>query len=173
MKGMNPLCIGSITLEPQLAAHAKEMFVVLSDPAIYEFENAPPESLDWLTKRFEMLEARAAPDASEQWLNWVVRLGDGGLAGFVQATVTGGGVAHVAYVFASQHWGHGIGSASVQAMLAELTTAYGVRAFAATLKAANFRSMGLLRSLDFAEEVPFGTDPVACDDDEFVMYKCA
>lgn len=29
-------------LEPQVAAHACEMFSVLSDPAIYEFENEPP-----------------------------------------------------------------------------------------------------------------------------------
>ena len=40
-------------LEPQVAAHAEAMFVVLSDPAIYAYENAPPESLEWLRKRFE------------------------------------------------------------------------------------------------------------------------
>ena len=33
-------------LEPQIAAHAEEMFVVLSDPAIYEYENQPPPSLE-------------------------------------------------------------------------------------------------------------------------------
>lgn len=31
-------------LEPQVAAHAHELFAVLADPAIYEFENAPPAS---------------------------------------------------------------------------------------------------------------------------------
>jgi hypothetical protein len=33
-----PLC----TLEPQVVAHAEEMFLVLSDPAIYEYEGQPP-----------------------------------------------------------------------------------------------------------------------------------
>ena len=41
---------GSLTLEPQTAAHAEEMFVVLSDPATYEYENEPPPSLEWLRR---------------------------------------------------------------------------------------------------------------------------
>jgi len=28
---------GNLTLEPQTAAHAEEMFAVLSDPSIYEY----------------------------------------------------------------------------------------------------------------------------------------
>src|SRR6267154_1901964 len=49
---------GSLTLEPQTAAHAGEMFAVLSDPAIYEYENEPPPSLEWLRARFTKLESR-------------------------------------------------------------------------------------------------------------------
>ena len=30
------------TLEPQTAAHASEMFALLQDPRIYEYENEPP-----------------------------------------------------------------------------------------------------------------------------------
>jgi hypothetical protein len=41
----------SLTLEPQVAGHAEEMFVVLSDPAIYEYENEPPPSLEWALAR--------------------------------------------------------------------------------------------------------------------------
>jgi hypothetical protein len=33
---MNRVSAGSLVLEPQIAAHATEMFDVLSDPAIYE-----------------------------------------------------------------------------------------------------------------------------------------
>jgi hypothetical protein len=47
-----------LRLEPQAATHAAEMFVVLSDPAIYEFENEPPASLEWLRARFTKLESR-------------------------------------------------------------------------------------------------------------------
>jgi hypothetical protein len=38
------------TLEPLVVAHAQEMFSVLSDPAIYEFENEPPPSRSWLAE---------------------------------------------------------------------------------------------------------------------------
>jgi len=40
-----------VMLEPQTTAHAEAMFVVLSDPALYAYENAPPPSLDWLRER--------------------------------------------------------------------------------------------------------------------------
>ena len=42
---MRALRTARLRLEPQRAAHADEMFQVLSDPAIYTYENAPPTSL--------------------------------------------------------------------------------------------------------------------------------
>src|SRR5438046_61536 len=78
---------GSLTLEPQTAAHAEEMFAVLSDPAIYEYENEPPPSLEWLRARFTKLESRRSPNGREQWLNWVIRLPTSELIGYVQATL--------------------------------------------------------------------------------------
>jgi hypothetical protein len=41
---MNTIVTDFCVLEPQTACHAPEMFKVLSDPAIYEFENNPPQS---------------------------------------------------------------------------------------------------------------------------------
>src|SRR5438105_11650934 len=73
-------------LEPQLPIHAEQMFEVLSDPAIYEYENEPPASVDWLRARFARLESRQSPDGCEKWLNWVIRLPSSELAGYVQAT---------------------------------------------------------------------------------------
>ena len=64
----------NLTLEPQIAAHAEEMFAVLGDPAIYLYENEPPPSLEWLRDRFTRLETRRSPDGNEQWLNWVIHL---------------------------------------------------------------------------------------------------
>ena len=139
------LCV----LEPQTAAHAAEMFGVLADPAIYEFENTPPPSLGWLTERYARLESRRSADGREQWLNWVIRLPGGELAGYVQATVSASGTAFVAYELASRHWRQGIGGSAVAAMIACLRSAYGVDRCVAVLKAANFRSAGLLRSLGF------------------------
>ena len=157
---MNSINAGSIILEPQVEAHAAEMFNVLSDPAIYEFENSPPESLQWLTGRFRKLESRASPDGSEQWLNWVIRLPTGQLAGYVQATITGDGTAHIAYELASRYWRQGIGSAAVRAMLAELAGNYRVSRCVATLKARNFRSLGLLERLGFEHTGPDNGDEI-------------
>jgi [ribosomal protein S5]-alanine N-acetyltransferase len=84
---MRTLFAGDLRLEPQVAAHAEAMFVVLRDPAIYEFENEPPWSVDEVRERFTELESRRSPNGQEQWLNWVVRLPSGELAGYVQATI--------------------------------------------------------------------------------------
>ena len=136
-------------LEPQVAAHAEEMFAVLADPAIYEFENAPPPDEEWLRKRYERLESRGPSDGSQQWLNWVIRLPGGELAGYVQATVLYDRAAYVAYELNSQYWRQGIGSSAVLAVLQELQDQYGVAVFLAVLKAKNYRSEGLLRKLGF------------------------
>ncbi len=159
------------TLEPQTVAHAQALFAVLSDPAIYEFENAPPVSLAWLTERFAKLESRASKDGSERWLNWVVRLPGGELAGYVQATVLPTGVAYVAYELGSRFWRRGIGRSAVQAMLDALVTDDEVHTALAVLKASNYRSSALLRHLGFTPADAFHTALAAADTDEIVMQK--
>jgi len=161
---VNTVKIGALVLEPQVAAHAAEMFAVLSDPAIYEFENSPPESAAWLEQRFRKLETRVSPDGAQQWLNWVIRLPSGALAGYVQATITREAIAHIAYVLGSRFWRQGIGSTAVSGMLAELTTTYGVQAFVATLKTRNHRSFAFLQKLGFVRAT-------ATHSDETVMRK--
>jgi len=141
---------GDFTLEPQVAAHAEPMFAVLSDPAIYEHENAPPPSVDWLRTRFARLETRRSADGRERWLNWVIRLPDGRLAGYVQATVREDGSAGIAYELNSAHWGRGLATRAVQAMIGELRARYGVRRLTAVLKRGNARSLRLLLRLGFA-----------------------
>ncbi len=146
---MRPITTPVLTLEPQLASHAPEMFVVLSDWAIYEFENEPPQSPEGLQLRFAQLETRLSPSGREQWLNWVIRLPTGPLAGYVQATVLADHSATIAYELNSAHWGRGLARTAVQAMLDELATRYAVRRFSALLKQANLRSMRLLQRLGF------------------------
>jgi len=147
---MRPLATALCTLEPLVAAHAPEMFEVLSDRAIYEFENAPPPSSAWLAERYARLERRQSADGSQIWLNWVIRLPSGELAGYVQATVLPTRTALIGYELASRFWRRGIGRAAVTAMLDELAAGYGATLFAAVLKATNHRSHALLHSLAFA-----------------------
>jgi RimJ/RimL family protein N-acetyltransferase len=139
-----------ITLEPQTAAHAEEMFAVLSDPAIYEYENEPPRSLEWLRERFRKLESRRSPDGEEKWLNWVIRLSSGELIGYVQATVHRDGRAAIAYELASAYWGRGYARKAVEAMIGELVQNHGVRTLTAVFKRENQRSRRLLERLGFA-----------------------
>lgn len=138
-----------VTLEPQTTVHADEMFVVLSDPAIYTYENAPPASLDRLRERFRKLESRRSGDGSQLWLNWVVRLRAGGLIGYVQATVFPDQRALIAYEFASAFWGRGLAREAAEAMIDELIAHYGVFKFEAIAQGTNQRSLRLLERLGF------------------------
>ncbi len=168
---MQALTTDRLRLEPQLAAHADEMFAVLSDPALYEFENSPPESADWLRKRFARLETRLSPDGSEQWLNWTVRLPSSEPIGFVQASVSSDHRAAIAYVFGSAHWGQGFATEAVERMIEELDEQYEVRTLSAILKRTNLRSLMLLNRLEFelaSDEIhaELGTDA-----DEVAMVR--
>lgn len=159
------------TLEPQLAAHADEMFAVLSDPAIYDYENAPPQSLEWLRARFAKLESRRSPDAQEQWLNWVIRLPTSELIGYVQATVRPDVSAAIAYELASAYWGRGLASQAVEAMLRELQERYQVRSFSAVFKRENQRSRRLLERLGFLLASPEEHVKRQVDPGELLMYR--
>ena len=160
-----------LALVPQVQAHAQAMFEVLIDPALYLHENAPPPYPEWLRQRFARLESRRSPDGGECWLNWVLQQPDGRLIGYVQATVLPDHSALLAYVLGSVHWGQGLASEAVRAMMDELVATYGVTRFEAMLKQSNTRSMRLLERLGFAlvQDVPADT----IEADEYLMRKDA
>jgi RimJ/RimL family protein N-acetyltransferase len=157
-------------LEPQTAAHAEAMYAVLIDPAIYEFENSPPASLDALRERYRKLEAGHSPDGTQLWLNWVVRLrGDGPAIGYVQATVLAAGRALIAYEFVSAWWGRGLAFEATAAVIDELRGRYGVRTIGAVLKQANHRSRKLLERLGLRDAGPGEFPRAMADADEAAM----
>jgi RimJ/RimL family protein N-acetyltransferase len=162
---------GRCRLEPQVAAHAEAMFAVLIDPAIYEFENEPPPSLEWLRERFAKLESRRSADGNEEWLNWVVRLKTSEFIGYVQATVHADRDAAIAYELASAHWGRGFGREAVQAMIDELVGHYRVQGLTAVLKRKNFRSRRLLDRLGFAVASPESHARLRLEADELLMCR--
>lgn len=168
---MRALHTPRLQLEPQRALHAQEMFAVLSDPAIYEYENASPASAEWLRERFTKLETRRSADGSEQWLNWVLRQRGGGLIGYVQATVQADGRAFIAYELASAHWGRGLGSEAVAAMIDELVAAYGVHTLLAIFKRLNHRSRRLLERLGFGAADAANLQGVELEPDEDLMQR--
>jgi [ribosomal protein S5]-alanine N-acetyltransferase len=168
---MNTLTAGSLVLEPQVAEHAQEMFVVLGDPAIYEYENEPPQSVEGLRERYADLETRLSPNGREQWLNWVIRLPDARLIGYVQATVHADGSASIAYELNSAYWGRGLARQAVQAMVSELIGHYGVVRLSAVLKQANQRSFRLLQRIGFTLATPDEHARAEVERDEFLMLR--
>jgi [ribosomal protein S5]-alanine N-acetyltransferase len=161
----------TLTLEPQLAAHAEEMFAVLSDPAIYEYENEPPPSVEWLRARFARLESRQSADGREQWLNWVIRLPTSELIGYVQATVHANGRAAIAYELSSAWWGRGLASAAVRAVIDELVQRHRVRSLGAVLKRDNQRSLRLLQRLGFSLASPDDHAKLGVEPGELLMQR--
>lgn len=170
---MNLLSTPRLSLEPQVAAHAEEMFDVLSDPAIYEFENEPPRSLEWLRGRYSKLETRRSSDGEQRWLNWVVRLASGEPIGYVQATVYPDGQASIAYELGSRFWGFGYAFESVQALMRELVERYDVRRFSAVLKEPNHRSLRLLKRLGFSLASSERREQTETEPDELLMVRDA
>ena len=170
---MRTIVTSMLTLEPQAGAHAEEMFEVLSDPAIYTYENAPPESADWLRARFVRLESRQSSDGAEHWLNWVIRLPSGELIGYVQATIHADRSAGIAYELSSRNWGKGLGAHAVRTMLSELNGTYAVTRFCAVAKAANFRSIRMLERLGFTLASPDEGLRHAIEPDEVLLLRDA
>jgi ribosomal-protein-alanine N-acetyltransferase len=160
-----------LTLEPQVAAHAEEMFAVLSDPAIYEYENEAPQSIEWLRTRFTKLESRRSRDGQEQWLNWVIRLPTSELIGYVQATVHSNDRAAIAYELSSAYWGRGFASEAVRAMIGELQERYQVRSLSAVFKRENHRSRRLLERLGFSLAPPEDHVRRQVEPGELLMYR--
>jgi len=147
------------------------MFAVLSDPAIYEYENAPPRSLEWLRERFAKLETRRSADRTKHWLNWVIRIPSSELIGYVQATVHPEGRAAIAYELASRFWGRGLARAAVEAMVPALVDDYGVRRLSAVFKRRNHRSQRLLERLGFSPATPQLHAELGAEPDEMLMLK--
>lgn len=160
-----------LTLEPLRAQHADAMFQVLCDPAIYEYENAPPPSLEGLREHYARLESRISPDGQEIWLNWVLRLPSSALIGYVQATLRPQGLAAIAYELHSDFWGQGLAFEAVQAMIGEVAQRYGVRRLFALLKRRNLRSRRLLDRLGFALASAEEHARRQIEEDEWLMQR--
>ena len=155
---MRELAGEGLTLEPQVAAHAGELYAVIADPTLYEFiDSKEPASEAALRERLTKLETRLSGDGTEHWLNWVVRTAAGDVAGYVQATVTPDHAAEIAYVLGRAHWRRGYGFIASRLMIEELRQRYGATRIMATLDPANTASLALLKKLELGliwEDVP-------------------
>jgi RimJ/RimL family protein N-acetyltransferase len=169
---MRPIITPRCVLEPLTRSHAPALYAQLADPAIYAFiDEAVPQSLEALTRRYAMLEGRHSPDGTQHWLNWVIRLPEEGAVGYVQATVYANRSADIAYVLAPHLWGRGLARYATAAMLRELADAWGVVRFFARAERANARSLRLLAGLGFAAADPAMHGRRALAPTELLLYR--
>jgi RimJ/RimL family protein N-acetyltransferase len=115
-----------LVMTPLAPADAAEMAVVLGDPALHEFTGGSPEGEDALRDRYRRW-AKGSGKAGQAWLNWCVRLRDGGqAAGYLQATVTTGPVgqsAEVAWVIGTPWQRRGYAAEAADVLIRWLTAA--------------------------------------------------
>ena len=105
-----PVRTERLSLLPLRVEFADEMAAVLGDPGLHAFTGGAPLGAEALRSRYERLVA-GSPDPAVGRLNWVIQRRDRRcLVGTVQATVTAGPVAEVAWVVGSRWQGHRIGS---------------------------------------------------------------
>ena len=109
-----------LDLLPLQVAHAEEMAVVLSDPALHTFIGGTPDTPQALRSRYQRMTA-GSPDPAVSWLTWVIRLRDEScLTGTVQATVgpSGNGpIAEVAWVVGTPWQGRGIATEAARGLV--------------------------------------------------------
>ncbi|MER5601406.1 GNAT family N-acetyltransferase [Streptomyces sp. NPDC002265] len=109
-----------LDLVPLRVEHAEDMAGVLSDPALHTFIGGSPATAQALRSRYARLVA-GSPDPSVTWCNWVLlRRRDRCLVGTVQATVTGGSLAEIAWVVGTPWQGRGYASEAAQTLVTAL-----------------------------------------------------
>lgn len=83
-----PLSTRRLDLEIISIGHAAEAAVTFDSPALHEFTGGAPSTALELATRFARLERGVNDDATQLWLNWMLReRATGRLVGTVQATV--------------------------------------------------------------------------------------
>ncbi|MGZ8578746.1 MAG: GNAT family N-acetyltransferase [Actinomycetota bacterium] len=116
----SPIPTERLELSPLRVDDAEEMAVVLGDDRLHTFTAGGPATATELRERYERLVAGPA-DPDVQWMNWVVRLREDGVAvGTVQATVASRGdrrSALVAWVIGVPWQGRGFGSEAATALV--------------------------------------------------------
>lgn len=158
MTGTSRIRTDRLELVPLTTDDAAEMAGVLADPALYAFIGGWPPTADELEARYRDW-LMGSPRAGERWLNWVIRLRDGGPAvGHLQATVTGSGrAAEIAWIVGARWQGHGYATEAARALVG-LLEASGATTITAFVQPENAASARVARRAGLAptEEVVAG-----------------
>jgi RimJ/RimL family protein N-acetyltransferase len=127
-----------LELEVLTPEHAPRLIAGLADPSLYAWLDWTTPDLESLTRRFENICRRPAPDG-QVWLNWAVRRRDDGrYAGLAEATVYPNREANLAYFVFTSEQRQGFAVEATAAVIAHLRRDYGVHTF---LIAADIRNV--------------------------------
>jgi [ribosomal protein S5]-alanine N-acetyltransferase len=156
-------------------ALAEALFVVLQDPALYEFiPDDPPSDFEAHRARCKRLEHTYSPDGTQRWLNWAIEL-EGSVVGAVQATVYDfaadqSRAAEFAYSVHSSVWGKGVAFEACSQMLRLLKDELRVNRLWLTIEKENIRSIRLAKRLGLTEVSPETYPYLNYADGDVVMF---
>jgi len=143
------LVTARLTLEPLQVADAEELASLISDPALYGHIGDPPGEAD-LAARYRRQARGVSDDGRQGWINWVLRLRDGGEAvGVVQATLSerdGVLAGELAWIIATASQGAGLASEAGAAVAGSLRT-LGVASLSVHIHPDNKASAAVARRL--------------------------
>ena len=143
-------------LEPLLPEHATLLFENLADERLYRFiPTDAPESAEALETRYRKLSSRRSPDGAQVWLNFAMRLREGGTlpkasyVGMLEATVFPDRSAYLAYTVFVPFWRQGYAREGCARMLRHLLEDYKVLVVVAEMDTRNAASVSLAEALGF------------------------
>lgn len=151
MKPITETTNGIVSIIPQMASHAGDMYQLLRDANLYSFtDDHPPATAQALADRYERLETRRSPDGNQWWLNWVIKKAETDeLIGYVQATVAEG-VADIAWVVGVKYQSSGYATMATKLMVSQLVST-GCQSFSCHIKPWHHASNRVAQKVGFTE----------------------
>ncbi len=138
---------GRLILRPQTLADAPDLFAILSDPEAMRFWNRP--AISRLAVVEELMREQQAAMAQGLCRYWTVSL-NGSAIGSVDLSLIQDDSAELGFLLRPDHWGAGLASEAVGAVIAHGRNALGLTRLAAVVQTANHAAVRVLEKNGFA-----------------------
>jgi RimJ/RimL family protein N-acetyltransferase len=136
-----------LILQPQTQADAPALFAILSDPEAMRFWNRP--AISRLAVIEELVREQQAAMAEGLCRYWTVSL-NGGAIGSVDLSLIQAGSAELGFLLRPDHWGIGLASEAVGAVIAHGLATLRLTRLAAVVQTANRAAARVLEKNGFA-----------------------
>ena len=138
---------GRLILRPQNLTDAPDLFAILSDPEAMRFWHRP--AISRLAVVEELMREQQAAMAEGLCRYWTVRL-NGNAIGSVDLSLIQNGSAELGFLLRPDHWGTGLASEAVGAVVAQGLGALRLTRLAAVVQTANRAAARVLEKNSFA-----------------------